>query len=281
MQLTLLTTFAQPSLATSPAPPRGSAAPSREAVAMSQLDRIAAQNLRAPAHGLGGTAMLLALLGGLVVLGSASMWRGTAGNEARVAREPHKPVQVETQPAPAAAATVAPAAAIQASEPDAPTVLAAQVSTPNVVATPEPAAAAMEAAQPAADDAVRVARARQLADARRKAAQLAQERALADEAQRLQLAQQQQQQRDAERAQQQIAEQARQRAAVEQARAQTLQLAFDTRRSVGEACASAGSVFSRQFCRTRECAKAEHQGDPICLRLREDELAQQRASSDR
>ena len=36
--------------------------------------------------------MLLALLGGLVVLGSASMWRGTAGDEPR---EPRNAVLAE------------------------------------------------------------------------------------------------------------------------------------------------------------------------------------------
>jgi len=139
------------------------------------------------------------------------------------------------------------------------------------------AAAAVETA--AADDAARKARVKQLADARRKAAQLAQERALAEETQRLQLAQQQQ--REAERAQQQLAEQARQRAAAEQARAQSLQIAVDTHRSVSESCSAAGNQISRQFCRSRECGKAEHHGDPVCVRLREDELTQQRASIDR
>jgi hypothetical protein len=278
MQLTLLSTFARPAAVAGPAPVRGPAAPSREALAMSQLDRIAAQNLRGPVHGLGGAGMLLALVGGLVVLGSASMWRGSAG-EAQ--HEPRKVEQAESRSAPAAmpSATPGPVPAATA---------AADAKTPSVVDVPEPALPALAtvdpaptvvaATEPAADDAARKARAKQVAEARRKSAQLAQERALAEETQRLQVAQQ----RETERVQQQqqLDEQARQRAAAEQARAQSFQLALDTRRSVGDSCA-AGSLLSRQFCRARECGKAEHQGDAVCVNMREDELAQQRASINR
>ena len=277
MQLTLLSTFPRPTVAAGPVPLRGSASPSREAVAKSQLDRIAAQNLRDPVHGLGGTGMLLALVGGLVVLGSASMWRSTAGEPQHESR---KVAQAESRAAPVTAPTASPAAAPAA------TTAAAEPTTPSVVAAPEPALHALamvEAApaaaavtEPAADDAARKARAKEVVDTRRKAAQLAQERALAEETQRLQLAQQ----REAERAQQQLDEQARQRAAAEQARTQSLQLALNTRRSVGESCA-AGSLLGRQFCRARECGKAEHQGDAVCVSMREDELAQQRASINR
>ena len=280
MQLTFPTTLVQPSMAASLAPRRGPAAPSRDAVAMSQLDRIAAQSLRAPGHGLGGTATLLALLGGLVVLGSASMWRGTSGDEPR---EPRAAALAESRPAPAVVAPVTPTAPTVISEPSAAILAGTPESTPSAVATPEAATAALAAAEPAADDAARKARAKQQADVRRKAAQLAQERGLAEETQRLQLAQQQ---RDAERAQQQqqqqqLADQARQRLAAEQARSQSVQLALDTRRSVGESCSAAGSLISRQFCRSRECSKAEHYGDPTCVTLRDDELARQRASIER
>ena len=129
----------------------------------------------------------------------------------------------------------------------------------------------------AVDDAARKARAAKAAEAKRKAAQLAQERVLAEEAQRVQLAQQT---RDAERAQQQ-AELARQRAAAEQARLAAVQLASDTRRGVGETCAAAGGFISQQFCQARECRKAERQGDGICVNLRETEAARLRASAER
>lgn len=277
MQLTLLTTLAQPPMAASLAPPRGAAAPSREAVAMSQLDRIAAQNLRTPAHGLGGTATLLALLGGLVVLGGASMWGGTSGDEPRA---PQKAVLAESRPAPTVEAPVAAATPSVAVEPVAPVLAGAPEPAAHALAAQEAATAAVAVADPEADDAARKARARQQADVRRKAAQLAHERALAEETQRLQLAQQQ---RDAEREQQQqlLAEQARQRVAAEQSRVQSLQLALDSRRSVNESCSGAGSLISRQFCRSRECSKAEHYGDPTCVTLRDDEMARQRASIER
>lgn len=277
MQLTLLTPFAQPSAAAGAVSRRGHAAPSREAVAMSQLDRIAAQNLRPPAHGLGASGVLLALLGGLVVLGAASMWRGVPVDGPRPAI-----VVADSQPIPAPAPSVSPAPVVTAAAvPSAPaelnTTLPAQVATAETAAETAAVTVAAPAVDPAADDAARKARARQLADARRQAAQVAQERAAAEESQRLQLAQQ----REAERAQQHAAEQARQRAAAEQARAQTIQVALNTRRSVGDACSAAGGPISRYFCSARECSKAEHQGDPVCVNLRDDELARQRASNER
>jgi hypothetical protein len=266
MQLTLLTTFAQPSPAAGPVSRRAPGVPSRESVAMSQLDRIAAQNLRGPAQGLGASGMLLALLGGLVVLGSASMWNSAAGNEPRmvVLAADSPPAVAAVTPVPATVSTptiAAPAAAGSDVAPGA---------TPPALTTAPPVTADMvAAAQPSADDAARKARARQLAEARRKAAQLAQERAAAEESQRLQLAQQ----REAERVQQQQL--------AEQTRLQTVQLALHTRRSVGDACSASGGPISRHFCSARECSKPEHQGDPVCVTLREDDLARQRASNER
>jgi hypothetical protein len=268
MQLTLSPApFAKP-----PGAPKSAPQPARprDATALSQLDQIAAQNLQATKHGLGGAAMFLALVGGLVVLGSASMW--SSGSD-----EPRKPQAVaESRKAPVAEAAVVPAA----NPVVAPMVTAAVVAAPAVAESlPEPAAAAMAAAEPVAgaDDAARKARAKQQAEARRKAAQLLQERALAEEAQRVQLAQQHS---EAERAQQQ-AEQARQRAAAEQARLAAVQLASDTRRNVGDMCSAAGGFVSQQFCHARECRKAEHQGDGICVNLRETEAARLRASAER
>ncbi len=284
MQLTLLTLFAQRAPAAGPVSRRGPVVPSRESVAMSQLDRIAAQNLRSPAQGLGASGMLLALLGGLVVLGSASMWNRGAGNDPRTAglTADGTPVLAVTpaSPSPLPAAIERPVIAAQV----APGSIAAPAATPSAFALPaaQPARVdtAAAAAGPSADDTARRDRARQLAEARRKSAQLAQERAAVQESQRLQLAQQ----REAERAQQQqqqLAEQARQRAVAEQARSQTVQLALNTRRSVVDACSASGGAISRHFCSARECSKPEHQGDPVCVTLREDDLARQRASIER
>lgn len=268
MQLTLSTTpFSKPSVTPRAAP---NAARPRDATAMSQLDQIAAQNLQPSRQGLGGGAMLLALVGGLVIVGSASMW--SAG-----ADEPRKAATVVAEALQAPAAEVAVIQAPVAAAPQAAT--AATVAEPTAPATPVPALAAAAAAEPmaTADDTARKARAAKAADARRKATQLAQERALAEETQRLQLAQQ----REAERAQQQLAEQARQRAAAEQARVASVQLATNTHRGVGDICSGAGNFISQQFCRSRECGKSEHHGDATCVRQRENELAQQRASNER
>jgi hypothetical protein len=264
MQLTLSSTpFAKPSVAPKAVRPRD------EAV-LSQLDQIAEQNLQASRHGLGASAMFLALIGGLVVLGSASMW--STGDEP--SRKPVAAVAVaEARPAPNVEIAAAAPAPVIAATPQAMTLL-----EPIAQAAPEPVLAAAAAAEPmpAADDAARKARVAKAAEAKRKAAQLAQERALAEETQRLQLAQQ----REAERAQQ-LAEQARQRAAAEQARLAATQLASDSRRNVGDMCSAAGGFISQQFCHARECRKAEHQGDGICVNLRETEAARLRASAER
>jgi hypothetical protein len=262
MQLTLSTPpFAKPSFA--PQSALKAVRPRDEAV-LSQLDQIAEQNLQASRQGLGASAMFLALFGGLVILGSASMW--SSGDEP--SRKPVAAV-AEARPAPVAAAQ---APVIVAAPP------AVTMVEPTVQAAPGPVLAAVAAVEPmpAADDAARKARAAKAAEAKRKAAQLAQERSLAEETQRLQLAQQ----REGERAQQ-LAEQARQRAAAEQARLAATQLASDSRRSVGDACSAAGGFISQQFCQARECRKAEHQGDGICVNLRETEAARLRASAER
>jgi hypothetical protein len=278
MQLTLVPPFnrfaSRPSAGPSFAASTFSA---REEAAISQLDQIAAQNLQASKQGLGGVAMFLGLIGSLVILAGASMW-DTGKQEART------PVAaIESRRAPAAEAPAAPFAA--------PPVVAAE-ATPAVPAqpwpaqplqtaeaTPEPTAAAVAIVPAvAADDAARQARAKQQADARRKAALMAQERAAAEEAQRVLLAQQQQ--REAERAQQ-MADQARQRAAAEQARLAAAQSAADTRRGVGEICSGAGGFIGQQFCRSRECGKAEHRGDGVCVSLREKEAEQERLSAQR
>lgn len=265
MQLTLSSTpFAKP-----PVAPKAAAQPvrPRDATALSQLDQIAAQNLQATRQGLGGTAMFLALVGGLVILGSASMW--SSGGD-----EPRKPViAAEHRAAPVVQAPVAAVVTDAVAAPAAVATLAPPVAAETAVVP-----AVIAAAEPAvvADDAARKARAKQQAEARRKAAQLAQERSLAEETQRLQLAQQ----RETERAQQ-SAEQARQRAVAEQARLAATPLASDSRRTVSDMCSAAGGFISQQFCHARECRKAEHQGDGLCVNLRENEAARLRASAER
>jgi hypothetical protein len=264
MQLTLSTPpFAKPPVASQPAHRAGR--PRDEAV-LSQLDQIAEQNLQASRHGLGASAMFLALIGGLVILGSASMW--STGDEP--SRKPVAAV-AEARPAPAVVVAAAAPMPVIAAAPQAVTLV-----EPTVQATPEPVLAAAAEPTPAADDAARKARIAKAAEAKRKAVQVAQERALAEETQRLQLAQQ----REGERTQQ-LAEQTRQRAAAEQARLAATQLASDSRRSVGDSCAAAGGFISQQFCQARECRKAEHQGDGICVTLRETEAARLRASAER
>lgn len=272
MQLTLSSVpFAKPRVALNVAAPTPHP---RHASALSQLDQIAAQNLQATRQGLGGSAMVLALLGGLVILGSASMWN--SGSD-----EPRKrPAAAERPDAQVARVAEAPTVSMAAAPPAmsavaAPAVVAAPVQAAEPALEPVRATAAAADSLALADDA-RKARAKQQAEARRKAAQLAQERTLAEETQRLQLAQQ----REAERAQQQ-AEQARQRAAAEQTRLASVQVAGESRRHVGDMCSTVGGFISQQFCHARECRKAEHQGDGICVNLRETEAARLRASAER
>ena len=274
MQLTLSTPFSESVLPDKPAPQPGS---SRDAVAMSQLDQIAGQSLESNRQGLGASAMLLALVGGLVILGGASMWHTGAD-------EPRRPVAavVEARQTPVALAPVIapPVATAVEAAPQAASVAALVLVEPAPLAASESAPVAVASAEQVVtddDSAVRKARAKQLADARRKAAQLTQQRAAADETQRLQAAAQR---READQLQQ-LAEQARQRAAADEARLASSRLALNTRRSVADLCTGVGGFVSQQFCRSRECGKAEHHGDAVCVRLRDNDLAQQRASNDR
>jgi type IV secretory pathway VirB10-like protein len=264
MQLTL-----SPSITSSSAPPagrpgRGPALPWRDSATM-QLDRLeAAQRSSAPA-GAGGSVTLLAMVGGLLVLGLATLWQPGSSVPARPAA---RVAPAAPSAAPAATPLPTPASPTLADSPtpSAPGPLPAVA--PAAPETPAPTATAL-----AADDTQRQARARQLAQARRQAAQLAAERAAADEAQRLQRAQQVREQELA--AQQRAAEEARQRSAAADLAAQRQSaLALNGRRSVGELCAAAGGFLSRQFCQARECRSADNQGDAVCVRLREIETAQ-------
>lgn len=281
MQLTLLTPLAPRTVVGCPVAPRGEGALARDAVAVSQLDRIAAANgARGQGSGLGSAATWLALLGGLVVLGAASLWQGDP-----VVRPQRALSQVATVAAPATAVaartTTATPAALPAPAPSnaAPSpsqTLAAAAPAPAVpveAVAPKPVAA--PEAVPDDADAARRARARQIEQARRKAALLAQEQARADELQR----QQQQQQREAER---QLALADRARLAAERAKREVPArvAAADVARGVRETCSGTG-FFGEQVCRTRTCARAEHQADPICVQQREALAAQLRAGADR
>jgi hypothetical protein len=115
------------------------------------------------------------------------------------------------------------------------------------------------------------------ADARRKAALAAKERARSEEEvqQRLRLAQEQQRQ-EAERAQQLADAAARERvAAAEQAarRQAEVVVARAPLRGVRETCGAGGGLFGEALCQQRECRKSELQADPVCARLRDIEIA--------
>jgi hypothetical protein len=255
------------------APVRRSApAPSREQ-ALSQLDRIATANGRAMGGWRGGAAMWLALLGGCVVLSAALMWQD--GSDMAGARNPSA---ADASPPPP---TPAPAAAMPAAQPD-----HAVQTAPVEAAAPLPAvagAAAVVAAQPPHDVAAmaaqtpRPSRARTSADSRRKADALAaQERAAQEEqARRVERL------REQEKAAQAAEAEGRRSAAAEPVRVAPVQLAEANRPGVRAVCAAAGGFLAQQFCKARECAKAEFSADTVCVRLRESEAERLRASAER
>jgi hypothetical protein len=243
---------------------------SREA-AMSQLDQIAqASGQRIVRQdGLGGASAVLALIGGLLVVGAAAMWRAPA------------------EAVPVVQVVQAPTVVVAPTQPVAPVVPAVETPTfgaQRAVASEAPAATAVAAlvealppaAEPSPDELARKARARQLAEARRKAAVLAQERLAAVEAQRLQAAAQR---RETE-LQTQADEQRRAAADAAARQAQAITVAMNTRRSVRETCNGRG-LFAEGACHMRECARSEYQADPVCVRQRENDEAQRRASIER
>jgi len=251
MQLSLSATLAPRPAGAAAA--RLTPAPWRDS-AISQLDAIEAANQRGAGSLAGNRQTWIALgAGALLLLIVASVSPRAPAEETRRATAP---------------ATLAPAPVLPSAP--SPTVATPAESIPDTARVAEPAAAPV----PSADEAERKQRARQLADAHRKAAQLAQERAWM-EAQRAQA----QQQRDAERAQG-AAEPVRAREAPPEAAA-VVASAREARRSVRESCASAGNFFSEQFCQARECRKADQHADPVCTRLRDIEEVRQRASAER
>lgn len=314
MQLTLTTTL--------PRHPRAAVlrplVPLTPDAAMSQLDQIASSSLNAPPtrDGLGGTAMLMVVVGGFLLVSAAALWQAPAE---RPAARPAAAALRATPAAPAAVAVAPTASVVVASTatdgvaPAAADVLSPGSATPT--AKPVAAAAPLLAIEPAAPafmpaapdlsilpppsplrltlaaelpltlssgessgapaDAVRKARARQQAEVKRKAALVAS----TEETQRLQRASQR---REAELAQQAAALES-QRVAAEAARQQQLaaqRLASSAPRGVRETCAGSG-LIGESLCRARECGRAEHHADALCVRLRDAEEAQRRASFDR
>ena len=95
--------------------------------------------------------------------------------------------------------------------------------------------------------------------------------------------QQERQKAEEQERQRRAAEEARQRAEAERQRAAQpvqpvapQQQAPAEARSVRQICTGRSNFVSEQLCRSRECRKAEFAGDPICVRLKEQESMQQR-----
>jgi hypothetical protein len=280
MQLTLLRPLAQQHRAAArTAPALRPSLPSRDAVSRSQLDRIAAANLRTPKQGLGGAAMLIAFVGGLVLLGSASLWRAP-----RDLPQSAEPLPAETAPLPNPRDPATPAVAAPLQTPPshsagpAPEVtIAAPVEVaPLAVATSLPPADSTPVATvPAAADAAPAkSRSRPAVEARRRAQQPAQERLLAAETLRAQQVQQKQGGVPA------AEERALQRTAVQVEPPAPVLPEAAARRSVQSLCASSGNFLSANFCYLRECGKSEHSSDAMCIRLGELRDAQLRLAAD-
>jgi hypothetical protein len=282
MQLNLLTRLGARVVMSRAEPPSTVPGSWRDS-AISQLDALARANERAAARARRRRRLWTAGLSGVVLLWGVAMWR-QAIDPPRVPAPLLAHVSTRAAPLePAAAAVVAEVSLVST----APTLLAAasvaalaadSATTPSssVVTDAVPVAASAD------DEAARKARAQGLA--RRKAAQQAQERDRAeDEAQqrqRLALAAQM----DAERAlQQQLADAdaaARERAAAaERERRQALLLAQHSPRGVAELCGGGGWAAEQQ-CQARQCYRAEHQGDAVCQRLRDQALARLQRGAD-
>lgn len=229
--------------------------------AISQLDALAAANERIAAARLRRQAAGLAMVGAVALLVSAALWR--------------PPREATPRPIVSAAVTEARPVMVVARQPPG-------AAAPSSVAAPmAPAAAVQPAAASEIDEAARKARAAQAVEARRKAAQQAQERSRAEEAARADEQQRRLQDESEQAAQRQQAELARERAAAaEQVRRQATLLAQASPRSVREACAASGGFLAEQFCHARECRKPEHQGDAVCSRLRDIELARLQHTAD-
>jgi len=285
MQLTLSHPV---SLRTRTDPARGAPTPlSRDAV-MSQLDLIAASGNNLPQQGLGGGAMLLAILGGLLVVALATLLNGAE------TPRPNAPAAAPSRiSAPLTAAT--PAAAVGVAEPKAAT---APAQLPAAVADPSAASVVrLTAAEPEymplmtapadntpsmVDAVIKAPPERALADANRvkaaRAATAARSRAAAAAA--AQRHEEEQREAAARAQEQHLAQEtlARQQAADKAKAAQAQRLAaLEERRTVAQTCSASGGFVGQQFCIARECRSADNQRDAVCVRLREQEEAQRQA----
>jgi len=273
MQLNLLTRLGERIVMTRAEPPSTVPGAWRDS-AISQLEALARANERAAARARRRRRLWVAGVSGLVLLWGVSLWR-------QAIDPPRVPApllaQLPSMPS-AVAATVAASPAPEAAATDTPVVPLAAASNDATVTAPTPVVTdAVPVVASDDEDAARKARAL----ARRKAAQ---ERTRAE-----QEAQQRQQlalaaQLDAERAlqqQQQAEAAARERAAAaERERRQAQLLAASTRRGVAELCGQAGGWAAEQQCQVRQCWRAEHQADAVCLRLRETDVARLQRGAD-
>ncbi|WP_372657985.1 zinc ribbon domain-containing protein [Hydrogenophaga sp.] len=149
---------------------------------------------------------------------------------------------------------------------ESPAVLQTQVATtiPTASATALPASAG-------ANETQRQTRERQLREERKE--RLEQQRVAKAERARAALALQQQQAEEARQRTEQAQRQAAQTQAAEKPSKKPVQPEAPTQ-TVAQLCDGNGNVFSRDFCRIRECRKPALAGDPICVSYRAMEKAQ-------
>lgn len=243
-----------PSTPDSRYPPARGAAGRHDEGTPSQLDRIAAVNAHAKRQARGSLGPWLAALAVVVLL----VWA--------YGRQLDRPDA--SVPEPAARAVAAPLVAtvppVTASEP-----ALASAAPPEVAAEAVPpgtSAPAASAPSTPAIDRARLARAKQEAETRAKALQ--EEQALA----RTLAEAQERERREAEQARE-LADEAKRRTAEAALVRAAPTPTPETQRNVRELCSASSNFVSEQFCRSRECRKAQHQGDAICVRLREIEEA--------
>lgn len=274
MQLNLLTRLGQRVVMSRAEPPSTVPGAWRDS-AISQLEALARANERAAARARHRRRLWTVGLFGVGLLWAVAMWR-QAMDPPRV-------------PPPMLAQLSDAGTAINASAADAHAAATTSASPSGIVPVAlAPTDAPQVATAPVVTDAVPVV-AVDDEDAARKARALARRKAAQERARIEQEAAQRQQlalitQLDAERAlqqQQQAEAAARERAAAaERERRQALLLAQPTRRGVAELCGNAGGWAAEQQCQVRQCWKAEHQADAVCLRLREGELARLQRGAD-
>ena len=255
-----------PSLPTTPAPRprtgRRASVPPADATP-SQLDIIAEINERAARQHRGRLALWIVSAGGAVLLGVA-LWSLIQGGAVRApqAARPAADVSAKAQrdePSTVAQASSDASAAQTAAMPDV-GIERAQGELP--ASAPALGADTTLAAAAAADDRAHRARARRETELRAGASQAQQERSLAEDQAR--------QQREADLEAQHASERAVIAGGrVAQPAPPSAVPAGDPRPSVAQLCAASANIFGETLCHSRECRKAEHANDVICIRIRE------------